>query len=104
MRCPSCKFIMHTISHVVFLILLAAATFRLEDKRYQINNVLDLNDSRIEAPDEERMESLVKGTFRPANILVTHVQVCLVFYILGTYYVSRSDSSVRFTYRTQTVL
>ena len=84
MRCPSCKFIMHTISHLIFLILLAAATFRLEDKRYQINSTNDLTDFRnIDVPPEERMESLIKGIFRPANILVTHVQVCLVFYVLG---------------------
>ncbi|ESO05095.1 hypothetical protein HELRODRAFT_130200, partial [Helobdella robusta] len=32
MRCPASKFITHTLSHVCFLILLAAATFRLDEK------------------------------------------------------------------------
>lgn len=36
MRCPATKFITHTLSHLSFLILLAAATFRLEDKAYKV--------------------------------------------------------------------
>ena len=37
MRCPATKFITHTLSHLSFLILLAAATFRLEDKAFKVN-------------------------------------------------------------------
>lgn len=86
MRCPSTKFIMHTISHFIFLILLAAATFRLEDKRYSIDRTDDLNATRVpgdEAQYDEMAESLLKGTFRPANTLMTNVQMCLVFWVLG---------------------
>ena len=29
------------------------------------------------------VENLVKSTFRPANILMTNVQICLMFWIFG---------------------
>ena len=38
---PRSKFISHTLSHITFLILLAAATFRLDDITYPIGNTED---------------------------------------------------------------
>lgn len=36
LRCPASKFITHTVSHICFLILLAAATFRLDQTTHNI--------------------------------------------------------------------
>ena len=84
LRCPAAKFITHTLSHVCFLILLAAATFRLEDKSYPIGSTDELNHTHFDILDnEDKMESLLKNTFRPANILMTNVQMCLMFWVLG---------------------
>ena len=83
LRCPASKFITHTLSHVCFLILLAAATFRLEDKTFPIK-VQDLKEGRFEdLTHEEKVESLLKVNFRPANTLMTNVQICLMFWVLG---------------------
>ena len=32
---------------------------------------------------EEKIDSLLKETLRPASTLLTHVQICIVFWILG---------------------
>ena len=76
LRCPSAKFILHTISHILFLFLLAAATFRLDDKTHPIDSGTDVNYTCSE-------HMYVKAIFRPANTLMTHVQMALTFYILG---------------------
>ena len=38
MKCPVTKFITHTLSHFVFLFLLAVATFGLEEILYERGN------------------------------------------------------------------
>ena len=84
MRCPATKFITHTFSHVTFLILLAAATFRIEDKGYHVTSVDVLRDDPYDpATHQDKVESLLKGTLRPANTLITNVQICLMFWVLG---------------------
>ena len=46
LRCPAAKFITHTLSHFSFLLLLAAATFRLDDRSHVITSTPRLfNDS-----------------------------------------------------------
>lgn len=84
MRCPVTKFMTHTVSHMCFLILLAVATFRLTENDVTITTTAELTDERYDHLDkEEKIESLLKETLRPTNILVTHVQICIVFWILG---------------------
>src|SRR6218665_693478 len=88
LRCPASKFITHTISHVCFLILLAAATFRLEEKSYPISSSQSETQNWFETRFDEqthpdKVESFLKGTFRPVNILMTNVQICLMFWVLG---------------------
>ena len=89
LRCPAAKFITHTFSHLCFLMLLAAATFRLDEGAYPIASSADsqCNNSTFAYPafnDDKMMpEDKIKQTFRPANTLMTNVQMCLWFWILG---------------------
>jgi hypothetical protein len=84
MRCPVTKFITHTISHLCFLILLAAATFRLEEKYTPVMSTNDFQSDRYAHLSlKEKTDSLLKETLRPANTLITHVQICIMFWILG---------------------
>ena len=36
----------------------------------------------------DKVESLLKNVYRPANTLITNVQICLMFWILGEFYVN----------------
>ncbi|RUS82324.1 hypothetical protein EGW08_009914, partial [Elysia chlorotica] len=84
MRCPVTKFITHTTSHMCFLILLAAATFRITESTVAITNSTDIYHQRYaHLSYEEKAQSLLKETLRPASTLITHVQLCIVFWILG---------------------
>ena len=74
MRCPAAKFATHCISHFLFLILLSAATFRLEEN-YDIHE--DYN------ADERTVRSWLEQNFRPNKAIITHVQVCIVLWIAG---------------------
>lgn len=86
MRCPVTKFITHATSHICFLILLAAATFRLTESGVTITTTFDIHNPTFESlTKDEKIQSLLKETLRPANTLLTHVQLCIVFWILGTY-------------------
>ena len=40
-----------------------------------------------DVPDEVKVDHILKATFRPANTLMTNVQICLMFWVFGTYYV-----------------
>jgi len=87
MRCPASRFITHTLSHMCFLILLAAATFRLDYETHSIsanaeNLFVTLNQSNAELVNE-KVDKYLKGKFRPANVLITNVQICLAFWIIG---------------------
>ncbi|KAL4240893.1 hypothetical protein ACF0H5_001675 [Mactra antiquata] len=84
MRCPVTKFFTHTSSHICFLILLAVATFRLSESNVSIRSTKDLQDPHYShLTDDEKIDSLLKETLRPASTLLTHVQICIVFWILG---------------------
>lgn len=84
MRCPVTKFITHTTSHVCFLILLAAATFRLTESGVSITSTKEFTDTAyMHLSKDEKINSLLKETLRPANTLLTRVQICIVFWILG---------------------
>ncbi|XP_025087997.1 short transient receptor potential channel 3-like isoform X2 [Pomacea canaliculata] len=84
MRCPVTKFITHTTSHMCFLVLLAAATFRITESDVTLTDTSELHDARYASLEiEEKVQSLLKETLRPASTLITHVQICIVFWILG---------------------
>ncbi|KAL8623911.1 hypothetical protein ACOMHN_054252 [Nucella lapillus] len=84
MRCPVTKFVTHTTSHMCFLVLLAAATFRITESGVTITDTAELTDPRYKAlSKDEKVHSLLKETLRPASTLITHVQICIVFWILG---------------------
>lgn len=87
MRCPATKFITHTLSNLSFLILLATATFRLDDRSYPITSIEDLTERRFDekiVSSEEQVDCLLRNTFRPANVLMTNIQICILFWILGS--------------------
>lgn len=90
LRCPAAKFITHTLSHLCFLILLAAATFRLDEKAYPITyNTSEVLEYRFsEQQYDSEVNNMLKATFRPENILMTRVQICLMFWILGNFLLS----------------
>ncbi|XP_033739855.1 short transient receptor potential channel 3-like [Pecten maximus] len=84
MRCPVTKFITHTTSHMCFLVLLAAATFRLTESGVSITSTREMNSPAfVHLSHEEKIQSLMKETLRPSSTLLTHVQICIVFWILG---------------------
>jgi len=97
LRCPASKFITHTLSHMSFLFLLAAATFRLDGATHPISfNMSSVDTAAVAslASDDvgaqlytESIENVIKSTFRPANILMTNVQICLMFWIFGSSYI-----------------
>jgi hypothetical protein len=87
LRCPATKFITHTLSHICFLILLAAATFRLDGRSHVITSTPIIFNQTYGEDDVDRLredvEYSLKDVFRPANTLFTHVQICLIFWIFG---------------------
>ena len=94
LRCPASKFITHTLSHMSFLFLLAAATFRLDGATHPISfNMTGIDWTPVVLPPmssddvnyAESVENVIKSTFRPANILMTNVQICLMFWIFGSF-------------------
>jgi len=83
-----------------FLFLLAAATFRLDGATHPISfNVSGAGgvDSVPLPDDDESIENVIKSTFRPANILMTNVQICLMFWIFGHYLLSPLDCSLHWS-------
>ena len=84
MRCPASKFLTHTLSHVCFLVLLAAGTFRFDERTFPISSTPDALDRVVDSDlHREKVAVFLKATFRPANVLITNVQICLMFWILG---------------------
>ena len=45
----------------------------------------------------DKVESLLKNVYRPANTLITNVQICLMFWILGEFYVNMHERIQHFT-------
>lgn len=79
MRCPAAKFATHVVSHFLFLILLAAATFRLEENYDSL-----LDERMLGTGDEETIRQWVQKNFRPSKAIITHVQICIVLWVAGT--------------------
>ena len=92
LRCPASKFATHTISHFLFLLLLAAATFRIDEETATVSSVEELIDKRLnhsaachmpfyDASHEyhNMAEAILKQNLRPANTIITYVQmlICL---------------------------
>jgi len=71
-----------------FLFLLAAATFRLDGATHPISfNVTNMDTTAVVVDSQlyaDSVENVIKSTFRPANILMTNVQICLMFWIFGS--------------------
>ncbi|KAF5404875.1 hypothetical protein PHET_01150 [Paragonimus heterotremus] len=80
MRCPAAKFATHVVSHFLFLILLAAATFRLEEN---YEGLLDDRSGTAVAEDEESVKKWLATNFRPSKVIITHVQLCIVLWVAG---------------------
>ncbi|CAH8631235.1 unnamed protein product [Schistosoma bovis] len=78
MRCPAAKFATHVVSHFLFLILLAAATFRLEENYDAL-----LDEQMLGTGDEETIRQWVQKNFRPSKAIITHVQICIVLWVAG---------------------
>lgn len=69
-----------------FLILLAAATFRLTESGVSIASTIEMNSTVFShLTHMEKAQSLMKETLRPSSTLLTHVQICIVFWIIGEY-------------------
>lgn len=86
LRSPTAKFITFTLSHICFLILLAAATFRLDEKSFSVKNTEELqkkSDGVDSTSYEDLSDGLLKARLRPANTLITNVQICLMFWVAG---------------------
>ncbi|KAF6770124.1 hypothetical protein AHF37_11396 [Paragonimus kellicotti] len=84
MRCPAAKFATHVVSHFLFLILLAAATFRLEEN---YEGLLDDRGGTAVAEDEESVKKWLATNFRPSKVIITHVQLCIVLWVAGELFV-----------------
>jgi len=74
------------------LILLALATFRLEGqtRTMSINATVtgDVFNATIYLDEQQRRDKIevtLKESFRPVNKLITEIQICLVFWVLGLY-------------------
>ncbi|CAH8873555.1 unnamed protein product [Trichobilharzia szidati] len=78
MRCPAAKFATHVVSHFLFLILLAAATFRLEENYDAL-----LDEQMLGTGDEDTIRQWVQKNFRPSKAIITHVQICIVLWVAG---------------------
>ncbi|KAI0207129.1 Short transient receptor potential channel 3 [Lamellibrachia satsuma] len=84
LRCPATKFISHTLSHICFLVLLTAATFRVDQQTTYPIASSDFYDSKYEHLSyEEKADNVLRTHFRPANVLMCKVQLCLMFWVVG---------------------
>ncbi|CAL8094543.1 unnamed protein product [Calicophoron daubneyi] len=73
LRCPVVKFIGSMVSYMTFLILITVATFRLDTK------VLTDEDDNWRA----RSMEIWSYDFRTSNLVMTKIQIILLFWILG---------------------
>ncbi|GAA47280.1 short transient receptor potential channel 6, partial [Clonorchis sinensis] len=73
LRCPVIKFVGYMVSYVTFLILITVATFRLDR-----NDLVD-----EEANWERRSMEIWSYDFRTNNVVMTKIQIILLFWILG---------------------
>lgn len=73
LRCPVIKFVGYIVSYVTFLILITVATFRL-DRSYL---------SEEDDDWELRSSEIWSYDFRTSNLVMTKIQIILLFWILG---------------------
>jgi len=91
LRCPITKFVMHTISHFFFLLLLAIATFGLEGIDYALDFNGDDDDDVTVKPSKTTMKRLdsppcphrAENILRPAHTTISYVQILIIFWIFG---------------------
>ena len=87
MRCPITKFFTHTMSHMAFLFLLAAATFGLEERINVAVEHTNVNTSQLRTSDE--IDVYLRATFRPMKLLsgsiITYGQMVIACFVLGEY-------------------
>ncbi|KER32391.1 hypothetical protein T265_01613 [Opisthorchis viverrini] len=80
LRCPVIKFVGYMVSYVTFLILITVATFRLDR-----NDLVD-----EEANWERRSMEIWSYDFRTNNVVMTKIQIILLFWILENFAYSYS--------------
>ncbi|KAF5406134.1 Short transient receptor potential channel 7 [Paragonimus heterotremus] len=73
LRCPVIKFVGYMVSYVTFLTLITVATFRLD------RNDLSESDDNWEL----RSMEIWSYDFRTSNLVMTRIQIILLFWILG---------------------
>src|SRR6218665_1155080 len=95
MKCPVSKFVMHTMSHFTFLLLLALATFRLDST--EVHAFQDSNDSSVPTSASGSSYSIsgycfnpaafpgiaARTVLRPTSSTITSVQILIIFWIIG---------------------
>ena len=72
MRCPISRFLTHTTSHIVFLVLLAAATFNFEEIRDHTQHGCNFTNT-----------SNLKATLRSARNIFPEVQILIMCWVVG---------------------
>ncbi|XP_013419154.2 short transient receptor potential channel 6-like [Lingula anatina] len=76
LKTPAVKLATRTVSYICFLLLIALATFRL-----------DFYTTERDASGTLKKDARFRHDFRPAqDALVTNIQWCLVFWILGSFW------------------
>ncbi|CAH8667549.1 unnamed protein product [Schistosoma curassoni] len=73
LRCPVTKFLGHMVSYLTFLILITVATFRLDRTA-----ISDGEDNW-----EVRYTEILSYDFRTSHVVMTKIQIILLFWILG---------------------
>ncbi|TNN18347.1 Short transient receptor potential channel 7, partial [Schistosoma japonicum] len=73
LRCPVTKFLGHMVSYLTFLMLITVATFRLDR-----TTISDDEDNW-----EVRYTEILSYDFRTSNVVMTKIQIILLFWILG---------------------
>uniref|UniRef100_A0A1I8HH10 ANK_REP_REGION domain-containing protein n=2 Tax=Macrostomum lignano TaxID=282301 RepID=A0A1I8HH10_9PLAT len=83
LRCPAAKFATHTVSHFLFLVLLAAATFRVDDTSVTHAPVAnEMARERFNNTIEER-KTFLKKMLRPESTVITPVQILIILWTAG---------------------
>uniref|UniRef100_A0A1I8JDL1 Ion_trans domain-containing protein n=1 Tax=Macrostomum lignano TaxID=282301 RepID=A0A1I8JDL1_9PLAT len=82
LRCPAAKFATHTVSHFLFLVLLAAATFRVDDSSVT-HSVSEeaVRDNYCTSTEERKL--FLKKMLRPESTVITPVQILIILWTAG---------------------
>ncbi len=87
MRCPATRFATSTISHLVFLILLAVATLRIGDVEYShvtdpYRHVCNVT-LGTEISEMECIQGILHETLRPKSQIITYIQLGIILFVVG---------------------